>query len=201
MPRKPRLPPEVVFPGELQDDPPPPEERQEARRWSTELTPGLVEQLVACARVGAFKRTAALSCGVRPDQLEFWLSEGMRYGAPALMHELSARFYSAGELMKLSMLEVAVRAGRSGNPAAALDVLKMSDPLYRNETVEQDATPPELSQEQRYELLVQALRQPEGEMARAMREAGVATPLLFEPVNLDTQNEGSAAAAERRTDD
>lgn len=147
----------------------------EQHRWRSELTQGLVDELIGAARVGGFKRSTAISCGVRPETLEWWLDEGMRADAPELQQQLSARFLSCQEGNTLRLVEVINRCALSGDWEAALALLKQRDPMWRgsDKFVERDNAPPELSQEQRYRMLVEQFKDPQGDLARAMREAGI----------------------------
>lgn len=173
----------MVVPGQLED---PPVHSGEISRWepgeswawNETLTQDLINQIVSAARVGGTKRTTALACGVRPDQLEWWLDEGMRVDGPPLMQQLSARFLSTQEGANLALVEVVQHAARLGDWEAALALLERRDPFWRKSEkhIERDNAPAELSQSQKYDLLVASLGSPKGDLRRAMVEAGHSVP-------------------------
>lgn len=186
-PREPRTDPkdvveaEVVVPALVVPSPKRPAEPSlggEQIAWNEELTQPLMEQLVAAARVGGFKATTALACGVRPELLEWWLDEGLRPDAPPLQRQLSARFLSIQESQNLQLVNVVRQAAEAGDWTAAFALLKHRDPLWRgsDKFVERQNAPPELSQAERYRMLVEQMRNPSGELRRAMVEAGIPLP-------------------------
>lgn len=150
----------------------------EVTTWKTELTAELVDQLCVAARVGGFKKQSALACGVRPELLEWWLSEGMRIDAPPLMQELSARYQAIANNNTLALVDVIRRAAMCGEWEAAMVLLKHREPLWRgtDKYVENENAPPTTSLEERYIQLVEQLKEikvnPQGDLARALKEAG-----------------------------
>lgn len=154
------------------------------RAWRTELSEGLIDELVAAGMCGALKQDAALSCGVPPDLFEAWLDEGMRYDAPALMRELSVRFLCSRKRLVVSLSERLVNAALNGDNKLALELLERQNPKWSKdpEQTERENAPPELSLDVRHRLLVEALKKPRGDMRRAMLEAGVPVPEESVPV-------------------
>ncbi len=150
-------------------------------RWRDELDRELVELLCVAAEVGGFKKQSALACGVKPETLEWWLSEGMRSDAPELMQELSARFQSIQQNCTLGLVAVIRRAAMLGEWEAAFTMLKHRDPLWsgNEKSRESETAPPTSSLESRYSLLVEELKSakenPTGDLARALRAAGLLT--------------------------
>lgn len=153
-------------------------------RWKDDLTRELLEQLIIAARIGGFRRQTAMACQVRPDQLEYWLEEGMREDAPELMRELSARFLGLQAQQNLILTGVVSNAAQRGDWQAAVTMLSKRDPQWSGKMdMDKDLTPPERSQNERKALLVYSLKNPTGELAAAMREAGLlaAAPESPEP--------------------
>lgn len=150
----------------------------QATGWQTELTRELVEQLIVAAKVGGFKKQAALACCVKPELLEWWLAEGMRDDADPLIQELSARFLSIQQRGSLHLVEVIDRAARAGEWEAAVTLLKLREPLWRGSEkfLEPDTAPPVTSLKDRLSQLKDELREarlnPIGPLADALREAG-----------------------------
>lgn len=150
--------------------------------WHTELTRELLERLIVAARVGGFKKQTALACGVKPEVLEWWLSEGMRDDAEPLWQELSARFQSVQQNASLQLVEVVSRAAHAGEWEAAVMLLKLREPLWRGSEkfLEPETAPPALSLKDRFEQLKEELRaaalNPIGPLADAIREAGIPLP-------------------------
>lgn len=147
--------------------------------WRTELTRELLDQLVVAASIGGFKKQCALACGVRPADLEFWLSEGLREDADPLWQELSARFQAAAENGSLALMEAIRRAATAGGQwEAAAWLLKGREPLWRGSEKwqEPETAPPTSSLKDRQRQLIDELREarlnPFGALADALREAG-----------------------------
>ncbi len=146
--------------------------------WVGELTRELLEELVEVAKLGGFKRQCALACGVRPELLEWWLTEGMREDAEPMQQELSARFQSAQQRATLGHVQTAQRASRNGEWEAAITLLKLRDPLWRGSEkfLEPETAPPAASLADRMKMLKEELREarlnPIGPLADALREAG-----------------------------
>lgn len=153
--------------------------------WRTELTRELVEMLVVAGSIGGYKRQCALACGVRPELLEFWLSEGMREDAEPLMQELSARFQGAVQNCTLGLVQI-IRTAATYDWEAAMALLSRRDALWRGSEKwsEPETAPPATSLAERKRQLVDELREarlnPLGALADALREAGFP---LQEPEN------------------
>lgn len=147
--------------------------------WKTELTRELLEQLVVCSKVGGFRKQTAIACGVRPDILEAWISEGMRADAPAMYRELAVRFQASRAQLNLILVGCVARAAQMGDWQAAIAMLSKTDPDWKGETKDSDLSPPELSVEQRKQALVEALRSRSGDLDQALTEAGY--PALPKP--------------------
>ena len=164
----------------------------EVRQWNSELTPELISALCAAAAIGGFKKQAAIACGVKPELLEWWLSEGMRDDAPVLMQELSARFLSTLENVNLGMVDVVRRAALGGEWPAALSMLKLREKLWSGNEKERETetAAPKSSLKHRFSQFVNELRNaaqdPTSDLARALREADLlpavpGSPELPEP--------------------
>lgn len=142
-------------------------------RFKEDLTRELLEQLVIAARIGGFRKQTALACRVRPEMLEYWITEGMRKDAPELMQELSARFQGVQGQQNLLLTAVISTAALRGDWQAAVTLLSKRDPQWAGKVDgDVDLSPPEISQAERRKILVQELRNPHGELAQAMLEAG-----------------------------
>jgi hypothetical protein len=147
--------------------------------WNTELTKALADALCAAARAtGAFKRHIALAHRVRPDMLEFWLTEGMRDDAPEELQDFSARFQATQSAVTLDLTKAVkdgALAGEWDEAQAAVVMLKLREPLWSgsSKVVEKETAPSELGLEGSYAALVGALKRPDAMMARALREAGL----------------------------
>lgn len=173
-------PPAPVVAEATFEDPTPPvpgleQWPKESRTWHDELTRELVERLICVARVGGFKKHTAVACGVKPATLEWWLDEGLRPDADPLMAELSARFLSVQANQSLLLVDIVKRAALSGSWEAALNLLGRRHVEWngKGDHGERDNTPAELSAAQRREMLVASLKDPRGELAQALREAGL----------------------------
>lgn len=123
------------------------------------------------ATVGGFKRHCALACGVKPELLEWWLSEGMRADGPAIMQELSVRFQGIQADWNQSLVAVIERAARNGRWEAALALLERRSPEWGGKTAETETAPPKLPQEQRRAAFLAELRAPRGDIAACVLEA------------------------------
>jgi hypothetical protein len=145
----------------------------ESRAWKTELDRELIENLVSTASTLAFKKAIALANGVKPDLFEWWLAEGMREDAPELMQELSVRIHSVQALQNAVMVDEVRKAAARGDWQAAATLLRMRDQQWsgKMEQPEKDSVMPELSQTEKRKLMIEALKNPKGDMAAAMKEA------------------------------
>lgn len=155
-------------------------------RWKDELTRELLEQLVACSRIGGFRTQTALACSVQPAILEGWLSEGMRADGPELERELSVRFQSGRNGLGLVLVGIISRAAQMGDWEAAMALLEKMDPAWAGKTQDADLSPPELSGAQRKQMLIAALKEPKGDLREALLAAGLITA---EPVPVETAAE------------
>jgi hypothetical protein len=147
-------------------------------RWKDELTRELLEQLVIAARIGGFRKQTAIACNVRPELLEYWLSEGMRPDAPILMQELSARFQGTQAQQNLMLTGIVSSAALRGDWQAAVTLLSKRDPQWSGKTDgDNELSRPELSAAERHALLVVELRKSitnrESSLALALEEAGL----------------------------
>lgn len=155
----------------------------EVLEWRKELTTELLEMLCVAARIGGFKRQTALACGVKPEMLEFWLSEGMREDGPALMRELSARYQQIQSNVTLGYLDIVNQSARSGCWEAALRLMQLRDPLWsgREKVMEAETSSPKTSLADRREAFLAELKNPQGDLAKLLTEAGYPLPARETP--------------------
>lgn len=141
--------------------------------WQTELTQPLVDQLVNnCANM-PFKRHAALAACVLPELFEWWLSQGMRPDSPLLMVQLSVRVHCVYAQQNIAMINVVRMAALSGDWEAAVTLLARRFPEWngKQEVYEKDTVAPELSLEERRLQMTETLRNPQGDLAVALKAA------------------------------
>lgn len=144
-----------------------------AVEWRDVLTRVLLEQLVACSRIGGFRKQTALACYVKPTVLESWLSEGMRADGSELCRELSVRFQANRNGLGLVLVGVVSAAAQAGDWQAAMKLLEKMEPEWAGTAKDADLCPPDLSNEQKKQMLVDALRNPIGDLREALVTAGL----------------------------
>lgn len=140
--------------------------------WKEELTRELLDQLIVCARIGGFRKQTALACHVRPTTLETWITEGMRADAPPLYRELSVRYQATRSQLTMILVGVIAAAAQNGDWQAALALLSKMDTDWSGSTKEVDVNSPQLSAEQRKELLIEALKDRRDGLDDVLTKAG-----------------------------
>lgn len=164
--------------------------------WKDELTQEVLDQLVAVSKIGGFRRQTALACNVKPEVLKSWLEEGMRADGSRLCQELSVRFQASQAQLSLMLVGTVSSAALRGDWQAAIAMLEKRELEWAGEVKDSDLTPPELSEDQRKQMLVGGLKKPKGALREALIEAGYDVPELEEEEPAAPEDSGSVSEAD-----
>lgn len=168
-----------------------------SRQWEEDLTLELAKRLIACSQFGGTRADVALACGVRPALFEYWLEEGMHEDADSIMHFLSRGVVQAKARVKLQMMSCVLENALGGDWAAAARYLEATDPNWSKQKgktfqPEKELQKSELSPQEKMRLLGHLLKNPKGELAEVINNAGL------KPLDKRTDEELEAELARRK---